>query len=76
MVGGKNSANTRRLYTTALEHGKPAWHIERAEEVPPELAAYKVIGISAGASTPDDIIAEVEEKLFSLPSIAQDFPIR
>jgi len=76
VVGGKNSANTRRLFTTALEHGKPSWHIETADEVLPELASYAVVGLSAGASTPDEVIKSVEEKLLSLPLIAQDSTIR
>ncbi|MFP4561919.1 MAG: 4-hydroxy-3-methylbut-2-enyl diphosphate reductase [Spirochaetia bacterium] len=63
VVGGKNSANTSRLYTTAAETGKPAWHVEGAEDLPDEVFRYSRIGLSAGASTPDRIIDEVERRL-------------
>jgi 4-hydroxy-3-methylbut-2-enyl diphosphate reductase len=66
VVGGKDSANTRWLYQTALQTGKPSWHIEGAAEIPAELIRYGSVGISAGASTPDQVIDEVEESLLAL----------
>jgi len=63
VVGGKSSANTSRLYTTAAESGKPVWHVESAEELPEEVFRYSRIGLAAGASTPDRIIDEVERRL-------------
>lgn len=63
VIGGKNSSNTKRLYNLAERSGKPAWHIENAEEIPDELATYTSIGVTAGASTPDWVIEEVEKKL-------------
>jgi 4-hydroxy-3-methylbut-2-enyl diphosphate reductase len=63
VVGGKNSANTSRLYTTAVETGKPSWHVEGAEDLPDEVFRFSRIGLSAGASTPDRIIDEVERRL-------------
>ena len=63
IVGGKRSANTTRLYQTALEEGIPAYHVETADEIPEELERYETIGVSAGASTPDDIIGEVIDLL-------------
>jgi len=66
VIGGKESANTQRLYLTALETGVPSWHIQDASEIPPEIEGYSVIGLSAGASTPDSLIAEVERRLQSM----------
>jgi 4-hydroxy-3-methylbut-2-enyl diphosphate reductase len=60
IAGGRASANTRRLFSIAARSGKPAWLIESAAEIPAELAAYPRIGLSAGASTPDEIIDEIE----------------
>ena len=37
--------------------------IEDASEIPKEIFSYSVIGLTAGASTPDFIIDEVEKKL-------------
>jgi 4-hydroxy-3-methylbut-2-enyl diphosphate reductase len=68
VVGGKESANTRWLYQTALQTGKPSWHIEGAAEIPAELSGCGSVGISAGASTPDEVIDEVEESLLALPA--------
>jgi 4-hydroxy-3-methylbut-2-enyl diphosphate reductase len=65
VVGGKNSANTKRLYASARESGKPAWHVERADELPPELFRFDRIGLTAGASTPEAVIDEVEARLRS-----------
>jgi 4-hydroxy-3-methylbut-2-enyl diphosphate reductase len=66
VVGGRNSANTKRLYAIALEEGKPAWFIERPEEIPSDISRYSVVGLSAGASTPDGVIDQVQSYLESL----------
>jgi len=63
IVGGRSSANTARLFRAARALGRPAWHIETARELPPEVFGFGVVGLTAGASTPDSIIAEVEEAL-------------
>lgn len=63
IVGGKNSANTQRLYMAARETGKPAWHIETAAELPEEVCSYESVGLSAGASTPDSLVDEVETRI-------------
>jgi len=66
IAGSRKSANTRRLLSLALESGKPAWLVETAAGLPPEIGAYKTVGLSAGASTPDGLIGEVEEALEAL----------
>ncbi|GHU10337.1 4-hydroxy-3-methylbut-2-enyl diphosphate reductase [Spirochaetia bacterium] len=66
VAGGRSSANTRRLLDIALEAGKPAWLVETAADLDPEITAYSVVGLSAGASTPDDIIDEIEAALEKL----------
>ncbi|MCL2232068.1 MAG: 4-hydroxy-3-methylbut-2-enyl diphosphate reductase [Treponema sp.] len=70
VAGGQESANTRRLLSLAEELGKPAWLIESQQEIPgkisAELAAYETVGLTAGASTPDSLIAEIEAALTAL----------
>lgn len=63
VVGGKNSANTKRLYQTAEANCTKVAHIQSAADIPQEFFNLKIIGITAGASTPDEIIEEVERKL-------------
>jgi 4-hydroxy-3-methylbut-2-enyl diphosphate reductase len=63
IAGAKESANTRRLLSLAKELGKPSWLVEKTEDIPPEIKAYQIVGISAGASTPDELVSEIEEAL-------------
>ena len=63
VIGGKNSANTKRLYQTAQMHCKKATHIQSAADIPNDFFRLSSVGITAGASTPDRIIDEVEERL-------------
>jgi 4-hydroxy-3-methylbut-2-enyl diphosphate reductase len=70
VAGGKDSANSRRLLAIARDRGKTAWLAESAGDLfaqaGPALRRCGVIGLSAGASTPDGVIAEIEEELSSL----------
>ncbi|MFZ4437869.1 MAG: 4-hydroxy-3-methylbut-2-enyl diphosphate reductase [Syntrophales bacterium] len=64
IVGGRNSANTRRLAELAKLRGKPAFHIETADELKEiDVSRYRRIGVSAGASTPNWIIGRVVDHL-------------
>jgi 4-hydroxy-3-methylbut-2-en-1-yl diphosphate reductase len=66
IVGGRNSANTARLLSTAMALKKPAWLVETAEELPEQIFGFAQVGLSAGASTPERLIDEVEERLLGL----------
>ncbi|MCX7721028.1 MAG: 4-hydroxy-3-methylbut-2-enyl diphosphate reductase [Dictyoglomus thermophilum] len=66
VLGGKNSANTRRLYIT-LSKRIPTYHIENIEEI--DKSWFKEddkVGIITGTSTPNDFVEEVVELLKSL----------
>jgi (E)-4-hydroxy-3-methyl-but-2-enyl pyrophosphate reductase len=64
VVGGRHSANTLRLAEVARASGKPVVHVESAAELDvAELAGARVVGVTAGASTPSWVIGEVVEKL-------------
>ena len=61
VVGGRNSGNTRRLAEVAAARGTPALHVEQAADLAPErFAGFATVGLTAGASTPERHIAEVE----------------
>ncbi len=60
VVGGYNSANTRNLVQLCAETETPTYHVESAAELNPSwFPKGALVGITAGASTPDWIIKEV-----------------
>ncbi len=67
VIGGRHSANTKKLAKLAVTKNRPTFHVETAEELDLEaLGSFEVAGVTAGASTPDFIIDAVCEKLESL----------
>jgi 4-hydroxy-3-methylbut-2-enyl diphosphate reductase len=63
VVGGKHSSNTKRL-AEVCQKIIPTYHIETAKELKKEwFMGAKKVGLTAGASTPDWIIKEVQRKL-------------
>lgn len=64
VVGGYNSANTKKLKRVCDEKGVEAHHIESAGELEPSWFRGKLhVGITAGTSTPHEIIAEVHDRI-------------
>lgn len=64
VVGGPDSNNSRKLTELARGLGRPAYQVAGAAELRPEwFAGIRVVGLTAGTSTPDRVIAEVREQL-------------
>ena len=65
VVGGMNSANTRKLYETCKGICPRTLLVERAADIPPGFANIHSdsIGITAGASTPDWSLKEVVTRM-------------
>jgi 4-hydroxy-3-methylbut-2-enyl diphosphate reductase len=64
VVGGRNSANTKRLHEICKEMGTQAYHIESGCQIKDEwLRGKKTVGVVSGASTPRWIVDEVVERL-------------
>jgi 4-hydroxy-3-methylbut-2-enyl diphosphate reductase len=64
VIGGKNSANTTQLTRLCESLSVPTHHIETASEIKKGwMKNVKRIGLTAGASTPDWIIKEVENRI-------------
>jgi len=66
VIGGRESANTRWLFEAARATGRPSWQIEGVEDIPADARGFARVGISAGASTPDDAVDEVEKALLAM----------
>lgn len=68
VVGGKNSSNTTHLAEICRAVGTDTIHIETYKELEgcKALEEYDVIGVTAGASTPDWLIQEVLDYLQAL----------
>ena len=59
-IGGRKSSNTARLAEVGQSMGVTSFHIERPEEITAEwLQDVTTVGVTAGASTPDDVIEAV-----------------
>lgn len=64
VIGGRNSANTRRLAEICAGTGVITHHIDTAAELDPSwLRERRRVGVTAGASTPNDVINEVMLRL-------------
>ena len=67
VIGGKNSFNTTRLAEICAASCPRAFHIESASELDPSwFADCLTVGVTAGASTPDNQIREVVNRLREL----------
>lgn len=61
VVGSANSSNTVRLVEVALEAGaKAAYRVDYASEIQPEwFEGVETVGVSSGASVPEELVDEV-----------------
>ncbi|MCU1350157.1 MAG: 4-hydroxy-3-methylbut-2-enyl diphosphate reductase, partial [Acidobacteria bacterium] len=58
--------NTKHLWEICRE-AKPSFLVQGADDIDPEwLNGVQVVGLTAGSSTPDYVIDEVEERLACL----------
>lgn len=66
VLGGHHSSNTTKLYEICKKNCENTIHVENSGEIPDELYKEKdniIIGVAAGASTPDWIIKEAINKM-------------
>jgi len=67
VIGGKHSANTRKLAMLAESQKLPTFHIETSADLDlGKMKQFQVVGVTAGASTPDFLIDGVCQALESV----------
>ena len=69
VVGSANSSNSNRMVEVALEHGaRDARLIDSAADIDPSwLEGVDVVGLTSGASVPDELVGQVVDHLAALP---------
>jgi 4-hydroxy-3-methylbut-2-enyl diphosphate reductase len=64
VVGGRSSNNTRELVATCARYCARVYHVQSDLDVRPEwFEANQVVGLTAGTSTPDEVIDRVEARI-------------
>jgi 4-hydroxy-3-methylbut-2-enyl diphosphate reductase len=64
VVGGARSNNTRELVKTCARYCSRVHHVETEAEVAPDwFESAGTVGLTAGTSTPDDVIDRVEQRI-------------
>ena len=66
VIGGKNSSNTRKLYEICKQECENTYFIQTLDDLHLEIPkSVRLVGITAGASTPKKIIEEVQNYVSS-----------
>ncbi|MGA8010122.1 MAG: 4-hydroxy-3-methylbut-2-enyl diphosphate reductase [Thiomonas sp.] len=64
VVGSPTSSNSNRLREVAQRMGKPAYMVDRADDLRPEwVQEARQIGLTAGASAPESLVEQVIARL-------------
>ena len=72
VVGGRSSNNTRELVKTCARHCARVHHVETDDDIQSEwVEGANVVGLTAGTSTPDEVIDRVEARLREIASRAR-----
>ena len=67
VIGGKNSSNTQKLYEISKKECKNTYYIQTLVDLDlTVIESAKRVGITAGASTPNHIIKEVQDSMAEL----------
>ena len=67
VIGGAHSNNTRELFETCCRYCTRVHHVQTAEDLRVEwFEGVDTAGVTAGTSTPDDVIERVEESIRAL----------
>ncbi len=74
VIGGAHSSNTMKLYDICSKGCRTVYRIDSSKDIPTEiLGKNNIIGITAGASTPDGIIEEVVKTMAESEIMEESF---
>jgi (E)-4-hydroxy-3-methyl-but-2-enyl pyrophosphate reductase len=77
VVGGKNSANTRRLAQIGRDSGIATFHVETEEELRgSDFSQSRNVLVTAGTSTPGWIINNILEKIYTIKYLKSNLVVR
>ena len=70
VVGAKNSSNSNRLVEIGIEEGLPSYLLADGSELDPSwIAGLETVGLTAGASAPEELVLGVIEALRRLGDV-------
>ena len=73
VIGGAHSNNTRELVSTCRRYCERVHHVQSAADLQPEwFEDAETVGITAGTSTPDEVIDLVEQSIYELAANSQE----
>jgi 4-hydroxy-3-methylbut-2-enyl diphosphate reductase len=73
VIGGRSSTNTRELVATCARYCTRVHHVQTDADVRPEwFAGAHVVGLTAGTSTPDEMIDRVEARVRQVEAPIRD----
>ncbi|MDB6108704.1 MAG: 4-hydroxy-3-methylbut-2-enyl diphosphate reductase [Pedosphaera sp.] len=77
VIGGANSNNTRELVATCGKHCAQVHHVQAPEHLRPQwFVGAQTTGLTAGTSTPDCLIDQVEQGIRKLTANRHEEPLR
>jgi 4-hydroxy-3-methylbut-2-enyl diphosphate reductase len=73
VIGGTHSNNTRELVSTCNRHCSRVHHVQTARDLFAEwFIDARIVGITAGTSTPDDVIDHVDRRIGELAAMCDE----
>ena len=73
VIGAPNSSNSMRLVEVSDRYGTPARLVQRASEIDPAwLDGVNTLGLTAGASAPEELVREVIDLLATFRTVTEE----